>query len=408
MNIRTPIQRRFLVFAAMVSCASLLSAQHVVRIEGDVRVREGETAWLPSFRLPYALMEKDGVVVGHDAIAEIALPDGRYYYALPGTIVSVEKTKKNAVVFTVERGDTIVTQTRYASLTEAFRYAEYGKLYTDVPHFSSGERATLYLLTQKPVKNVETSVPGNWPLCRFNQGVSYKKRALYRARIGFDCATKAQSILVTVSFTLPDDARYTITRGIPYYYSEAHMTAPPRAVPNVNARMTNIRNDRTRQEEERAFLHGEIYTNYHPKNYWKKPFILPAEGRFTSPYGLARKIAGSVSFHRGLDIANTSETLAVAANDGIVRVARELFVRGNCVVIDHGEGLFSTYMHLSTIKVKEGQSVSRGTPIGNLGMTGSATGVHLHWEMRAGNVCVNPRGYLDVTDEFTITTAKEW
>jgi murein DD-endopeptidase MepM/ murein hydrolase activator NlpD len=81
-------------------------------------------------------------------------------------------------------------------------------------------------------------------------------------------------------------------------------------------------------------------------------------------------------------------------NRGTVILARPLYFEGNCVVIDHGQGLLSLYMHLSELKVKEGQQVERGTPIGLSGATGRATGPHLHLAVRWQGVYLNPAALL--------------
>ena len=76
---------------------------------------------------------------------------------------------------------------------------------------------------------------------------------------------------------------------------------------------------------------------------------------------------------------------------GIVRLAEELDVRGNMVILDHGLGVMSGYCHLSRIDVAPGDTVQRGQQIGLMGSTGLVTGSHLHWEMRVGGVPVSAR-----------------
>jgi len=79
-----------------------------------------------------------------------------------------------------------------------------------------------------------------------------------------------------------------------------------------------------------------------------------------------------------------------AINAGIVLLARPLFFEGNCVVLDHGQGLLSLYMHLSKLEVKEGEQVTRGQEIALSGGTGRATGPHLHIAVRWEGIYVNP------------------
>jgi len=83
-----------------------------------------------------------------------------------------------------------------------------------------------------------------------------------------------------------------------------------------------------------------------------------------------------------------------AANRARVVLARELFFTGNTVVLDHGLGLFTLYVHLSRLEVRPGALVDKGQEIGKVGMTGRATGPHLHFAARVGEARIDPRGLL--------------
>jgi hypothetical protein len=133
-----------------------------------------------------------------------------------------------------------------------------------------------------------------------------------------------------------------------------------------------------------------------PYPLWFDSFLLPLEGRITSEYGAIRIINDNPPRrHSGLDIGAEEGTLIVTPNNGIVRLSGFLLSGGNTVIIDHGMGLSSTYMHLETIAVDVGQTVTRGEVIGTLGMTGYATGPHLHWEVNIGQTPVNPQQLVD-------------
>ncbi len=128
-----------------------------------------------------------------------------------------------------------------------------------------------------------------------------------------------------------------------------------------------------------------------PEPLWHQPFILPLEGRISSPYGQVRIInQGAPSHHNGIDFAVPEGTPVCATNDGVVRLADLLLAHGNVVIIDHGLDLSSSYLHLETIAVTEGEKVSRGQVIGTVGETGFANGPHLHWEVNLGQAPVNP------------------
>lgn len=133
-----------------------------------------------------------------------------------------------------------------------------------------------------------------------------------------------------------------------------------------------------------------------PHPLWLQGFVLPLAGRISSEYAAIRYINDNPPRrHNGIDIAADEGVPVVTANRGIVRLAEFLLSGGNTVIIDHGLGLSSTYMHLETIIVEAGDSVERGEQIGTVGMTGYASGPHLHWEMNIGQAPINPMQLLD-------------
>ncbi len=124
---------------------------------------------------------------------------------------------------------------------------------------------------------------------------------------------------------------------------------------------------------------------------WVGPFLLPVSGPVSSPYGVLNIYQGQVwGFHGGVDLAVPMGTPVQAANDGIVRLAEELPLSGIAVLIDHGFGVVSSYLHLSAIRVTAGQQVQKGEIIGNVGTTGLSLGPHLHWGIRVNGVHVDP------------------
>lgn len=126
---------------------------------------------------------------------------------------------------------------------------------------------------------------------------------------------------------------------------------------------------------------------------WREDFIWPVKGRISGMFGNQRIYNGSPgSYHSGIDIAAPSGTYYVAPADGVVTLAASspFSLEGNLLMIDHGMGLNSAFLHSSEILVKEGQEVKRGEPIGRIGSTGSATGPHLHWSMKWNAARIDP------------------
>lgn len=126
---------------------------------------------------------------------------------------------------------------------------------------------------------------------------------------------------------------------------------------------------------------------------WKQTFIWPVKGRISGMFGNQRVYNGTPgSYHSGMDIAAPTGTYYVAPADGVVTLAASspFSLEGNLLMIDHGMGLNSAFLHSSKILVKLGQKVKRGEPIGRIGSTGSATGPHLHWSMKWNKARIDP------------------
>lgn len=103
----------------------------------------------------------------------------------------------------------------------------------------------------------------------------------------------------------------------------------------------------------------------------------------------------SKSIHLGVDLASTRNAIIEASNSGIVNFTGDLGIFGNTVIIDHGQGLFSFYAHLSNIKVNAGQTVNKGASIGYTGSSGLAGGDHLHYSVIVGHKFVDPQEWWD-------------
>ena len=118
---------------------------------------------------------------------------------------------------------------------------------------------------------------------------------------------------------------------------------------------------------------------------WSQRFLWPAHGRLSGAFGAQRIYRGGVpaAYHSGADIAAGAGALVVAPADGVVTLAPppRFSLEGNLVILDHGLGLTSSFLHLSSALVRPGQIVHQGDPIGRVGATGRATGPHLHWSL---------------------------
>src|SRR5262249_51742686 len=115
-----------------------------------------------------------------------------------------------------------------------------------------------------------------------------------------------------------------------------------------------------REIDQDKALKERVFTHTTPEREWAGSFQSPAKVPISGVFGTARTFNGRVqSVHQGLDFATPQGTPVTALNTGKVLLAQSLFFEGNCVVIDHGEGLLTLYLHLSKIDVKEGDRISR-------------------------------------------------
>lgn len=126
---------------------------------------------------------------------------------------------------------------------------------------------------------------------------------------------------------------------------------------------------------------------------WRQRFIWPAHGRISGLFGSQRIYRGTPgSYHTGTDIAGGAGAPIVAPADGVViLVASSPFtLEGNLLMIDHGMGLNSAFLHCSQILVHKGEAVKQGQLIARIGMTGRATGPHLHWSIKWRDARLDP------------------
>src|SRR5450755_213776 len=128
---------------------------------------------------------------------------------------------------------------------------------------------------------------------------------------------------------------------------------------------------------------------------WSGNFVAPVPSEISETFGTSRTFNGKLaSVHRGDDFRAPTGTPVHASNAGEVVLARELFYEGNCVVIDHGLGFMTMYMHLSKFNVQEGDKVGKGQTIALSGGTGRVTGPHLHMSVRWSGEYLDPAKLL--------------
>jgi murein DD-endopeptidase MepM/ murein hydrolase activator NlpD len=130
-----------------------------------------------------------------------------------------------------------------------------------------------------------------------------------------------------------------------------------------------------------------------PERYWADTLINPVRNCMTSPFGVARYHNGKPtgSYHRGVDLRSPEGRPVRAPAAGIVKIAQMFRLHGGTVGLDHGQGVTSSYIHLSKTAVQEGQKVKQGEIVGYVGSTGFSTAPHLHWGLYVHGAPVNPK-----------------
>ncbi len=144
----------------------------------------------------------------------------------------------------------------------------------------------------------------------------------------------------------------------------------------------------------------KVYNTVSPKSYISSEFIAPLQSKITSSFGKARVYNGTLKgYHSGTDYRAKVGERVKTANDGVVVLVKNRFYSGGSIVVDHGQGIYTCYFHLSRFHVKEGERVKKGQVIGLSGKSGRVTGPHLHFAARVNGVQVDPLQLMALMNE---------
>ncbi len=181
-----------------------------------------------------------------------------------------------------------------------------------------------------------------------------------------------------------------------------------RAKLKVSDRDFDMQNLKISPSKERQKRSDQAYAEYHerfmpvrqtstPEQLWDGPFTMPLEGRQTTDYGARRKVNDALTRyrHNGVDIAAPRGTEIKASNSGKIVFSEELTLTGNTIIIDHGLGFFTYYLHMDERRAQVGEAVEKGQVIGTVGSTGFATGPHLHFTASYHLKNINPYVLLE-------------
>jgi murein DD-endopeptidase MepM/ murein hydrolase activator NlpD len=191
------------------------------------------------------------------------------------------------------------------------------------------------------------------------------------------------------------DSRMTFSRKLTVTRAKYPRT---KAALTVEGKFTAPSPEQMQQIDESKKIKEDYLNRVTLQREWSGKFTEPAHAAISDVFGSARIFNNgkTSSPHQGLDFRVPTGTPIAAMNAGTVLLARPLYYEGNFIVIDHGQGLLTLYLHLSEFKVKEGDRVERGQEIGLSGGTGRATGPHLHVAVRWQGVYLDPARLLQL------------
>jgi len=217
---------------------------------------------------------------------------------------------------------------------------------------------------------------------------------------------EAASLVLPVSLTTEPGAHHAT---VYWKYTDGGM-GKATVVIEVEAREFAIQRLRLSREQEARYsapetkrerlLIGSALDRVGAERGWQGDFLMPVEGRISTEFGMQRYINGRLAYrHRGMDIAAPEGTPVRAAAGGVVSLADDSFVlHGQTVVVDHGQGISTLYIHLSEIVVGQGEVVRQGQTLGRVGATGVATGPHLHFAVYAYHEAVDPLFWMSLPE----------
>jgi len=151
----------------------------------------------------------------------------------------------------------------------------------------------------------------------------------------------------------------------------------------------------------------DIYNTLTDTSYITTPFIAPINSKITSSFGKARIFNNALKgYHGGTDFRAKVGTPIGASNDGVVVLAKERFYAGGSVIIDHGQGIYTCYFHMSKFHVTKNEKIKKGQIIGLSGESGRVTGPHLHFSARVNGVQVDPMQLMTLLNDTLLHKGK--
>jgi murein DD-endopeptidase MepM/ murein hydrolase activator NlpD len=150
------------------------------------------------------------------------------------------------------------------------------------------------------------------------------------------------------------------------------------------------------ERQEGAKIHKALL-QLRSEQFWEGVLDPPVSGAVIGPFGTHRLRNSTIDagFHKGLDLRAAENTPVKASNAGVVVLASSFHIHGRTVLVDHGQGVMTIYLHMKSFAVHPGQKVAKGESLGRVGSTGLSTAPHVHWGVYVHGVPVDPQQWID-------------
>ena len=314
-------------------------------------------------------LDKDGANRTIWTLDTTALPEREYTVTVAATDRSLWKhTVRHELVFSVDN-----TPPQFQLSPESL-------------HVRQGKTLGIFVQSNGPLAELEGKI-----FDRIVRFYPFRSKNVYRGLIGVSVTQPAKRYPLALeakdSVGQKMNRTFRVTVGTTKFARGGYIVLSPNK--------QKVMGDKSKSREDNA-KRAKAYRKSASTQLWEGTFAQPAEGLLTSPFGKYREYnTGVRRHHLGTDIANDVGTPIYAGNDGVVTLAERLHLYGNAIIIDHGQGVSTSYNHLSEIGVNVGDTLKKGQRIGLMGATGQVTGSHLHWGMVVNGVAVDPEEWTE-------------
>lgn len=236
-------------------------------------------------------------------------------------------------------------------------------------------------------ENIEKAYVSGYKLY-FNDYLG-KKVAIWGVSLESSVGEKKISIILSSGKEI--DSTFNILKR---QKEEAPLSIPEKLGGNSKSSAQKLVNNLAIENQVISSVTNKVGTT---STYWATPFRAPLlSPTITDHFGYIRDTSGQKITHKGVDFHADKGTQVLSINRGIVRLAKKFKIYGNTVIVDHGSGVYSMYMHLSKISVNKGELVDVGQRIGLSGDSGYAESPHLHLSVRVNGNSIDPEKFINM------------